>query len=215
MITTTFEPMSGYTGTIPERKPNNENERALAVWNFLNFTSNTMFTQINESFIPKLNNFKTQLNTTYEAIQEDKQTILTAKEQTLEAKETAVNSVSALPDGKINDTTVSATDTWSSFKIDNKLIKDVELDANIVAQNNIRYKCTNVAAITITAIENANFADNFEVYTGDNAEANSITIEGGTFVYLDTEDTQMVLNINNALLKFFFDGNKWRITRWF
>lgn len=82
-LTVLFEPMNKYTGTIPERKPNNESQRALAVWHFLNFTSNTMFTEINENFIPKLNTLKTQLNTTIEDI--------TAKHNTVVEKEALMN----------------------------------------------------------------------------------------------------------------------------
>lgn len=86
--------------------------------------------------ITELNTAFSQINTTEEAIntiksdtQQIKELVDTAKEETILARNEAVGAVSTLPDGVINNNTVSQTDTWSSSKIKQEV--DKKLDKTI------------------------------------------------------------------------------------
>ena len=87
--------------------------------------------------ITELNAAFGQVNTTEEAInilksdtQAIKELVDAAKDETFLARDNAIGAVSTLPDGVINNNTISETDTWSSSKIkqeiDKKLSKTID-----------------------------------------------------------------------------------------
>ena len=77
--------------------------------------------QANEAMILRvgeLNTFATQANSLADEVNDAKDATIIAKNEAELARDEAVGAVATLPDGIINDNTVSATDTWSSPKID-------------------------------------------------------------------------------------------------
>lgn len=75
----------------------------------------------------ELNTFATQTNAVRDEVNTARDDAVTAKEAAELARDEAVGAVATLPDGIINDGTVSTTDTWSSNKIDNtKLAKTID-----------------------------------------------------------------------------------------
>jgi len=78
-------------------------------------------TNINESFVPKINKIKDEVNNTAEDINTKHQEVVEASQITVAAKEKVLGVVSILPEGTVNDKTISAADTYSSQEIESKL----------------------------------------------------------------------------------------------
>ena len=76
-------------------------------------------TQIKESAVSALNTIKEAAATQTGKL---KQEALNARDEALLARDEAVGAVATLPDGIINDATISTTDTWSSDKISKQTI---------------------------------------------------------------------------------------------
>jgi len=121
MIETKLTTLAVYEGVVPDRSIQDDNTRALAVWSFLKYTSNTLATNINESFVPKINKIKDEVNNTAEDINTKHQEVVEASQITVAAKEKVLGVVSILPEGTVNDKTISAADTYSSQEIESKL----------------------------------------------------------------------------------------------
>lgn len=89
-----------------------------------------------KEFGEALNERATELNTAFEQVNEVSEEINDAKDATIiakneaeQARDEAVGAVAILPDGIINDGTVSATDTWSSKKISESVLTLAQIQA--------------------------------------------------------------------------------------
>jgi len=116
-----------FTGTWPNA--NTQTDEAYA--------NNTFFAHawIGTTLAPALNTTLGELDAVILKMTNDTQTVLDAKDETLVARDEAVNAVSQLPDGVVNDATTTLLDAWSSKKIsDNLALKQDIATAFTLAQ---------------------------------------------------------------------------------
>lgn len=78
-----------YTGTIPNKATQTDNEFANNIFGFLNYSGNTFVGNFN-TIIGQVNVLSGEINSTAEQITLDKQTVLEAKDITLQAKDAAL-----------------------------------------------------------------------------------------------------------------------------
>lgn len=89
-----------YTGTIPNKATQTDNDFANNIFGFLNYSGNTFVGNFN-TIVGQFNVLKGEINSTASQITLDKQTVLEAKDITLQAKEAALiskNEAAALYD---------------------------------------------------------------------------------------------------------------------
>lgn len=101
-----------------------------------------------QSRVTELNTFATQVNDTEQNINTIESQIETAKNDIFLARDEALGAVATLPDGIINNGTVSETDTWSSKKINStKLDKTIDIfleQLTVTAYNYVNGDLTSV-----------------------------------------------------------------------
>lgn len=71
---TRLQTLTTYTGVYPNRAVQDDNARALAVFNFLEWAGGSLVTDINTNFISKLNTLSGEIQTAAEQVAEDKNT---------------------------------------------------------------------------------------------------------------------------------------------
>ena len=138
---------------------------------------------LTDTTVTQLNNFATQANTLATEVNNKEVSAVTAKDNAVLAqvaaelaRDEAVGAVSTLPDGIINDGTVSATDTWSSEKIDstkaNKTtptltgLREVSVamaanDINLATGNLFTKTITGATTLTVSNIPTSGTAQSF------------------------------------------------------
>ena len=70
-----------------------------------------------DTFVTEINAFRTQANALETNVNAKEASAVIARDEAVQARNEAVGAAATLPDGIINDGTVSTTDTWSSDKI--------------------------------------------------------------------------------------------------
>ncbi|MCX6076434.1 MAG: hypothetical protein NTW78_06035 [Campylobacterales bacterium] len=88
------------------------------------YANNTFFAHawIGTTLMPAVNIFIPAFNNMAAAVVTDRDAVLEAKNITLAARDVVVNTASSLPTGVINDSTQTLLDTWSSTKINTRLV---------------------------------------------------------------------------------------------
>jgi hypothetical protein len=130
---TTLTTLTPYSGVVPNRAIQDDNARALAVFNFLQYAGVSLVTDINTNFVSKINTLAGEIGSAAAQVAEDKNTIIEAKDVTVAAKNAVLNVASILPDGTINDSTINTLHTWSSEKINTELSNKADASSVLTA----------------------------------------------------------------------------------
>lgn len=109
-----------YQGSIPDKKTMDPTTFALSVHGWLNYVTLTHAPQMN-TVIDEIDAAVLSIETFAQTATDSAEAAILAKNEAEAARDEAVNAVSQLPDGVINDATTNGTDTWSSQKINTEL----------------------------------------------------------------------------------------------
>jgi hypothetical protein len=113
-----------YVGVYPNSNITNDNDYALAVFDFIDFHGNTLIPHLNNNFLPALSGVITQIHTTAKEVSDNKD-IVTTKTNTVIEKASQSNQ-SAIDAKAIVDATVAVLD--NKIKIFNDLKAIVNLN---------------------------------------------------------------------------------------
>lgn len=109
-----------YQGSVPNKKLMNKSVFALSVHGWLAYISVTHAPQMN-TVIDEIAAAVLNIETFAQTAEDNANAAIAAKNITLAARDEALNAVSQLPDGTVNDAIISADNTWSSVKINTEL----------------------------------------------------------------------------------------------
>lgn len=112
-ITVTVPGMTQYTGTVPNKATQTKEEFANAVHPYLNY--------FNSTFTPNLTAVSTALTTFKTEVNELAVEVNTNASETKTARDEAVNAISTITPGAIDNTTKAANKTYSNEKVDELL----------------------------------------------------------------------------------------------
>lgn len=108
-----------YQGSAPDKKTMNKTVFALSVHGWLAYISATHAPQMN-TVIEEIDAAVLSIGGFAQTAAESANAANLAKNEAKSARDEAVNAVSQLPDGTLNDAIISADDTWSSAKINSE-----------------------------------------------------------------------------------------------
>ena len=161
---------------------------------------------LTDTFVTEINAFRTQANTLETNVNTKEASASIARDEAVAARNEAVGAVATLPDGIINDGTISATDTWSSSKI----------NTTFSSKSDTTHTHTSFSGLTVTSLKEtkvAMAASNIDLslgnlFTKTISGATTLTVSNvpttGTVAYLILELT----NAGSATITW-FSGVKW------
>jgi hypothetical protein len=135
-----------FTGTIPDKASQTDNEFANNIFGFLNYSG--------VSFVSDVNTIANQLNTLSDEIDDIATNIYQNKNFVDEKAQLIQNIVATLPSGAIIDGEPSNINTWSSFKI-NEYLHNLDL-SNIAETTTLKHFTATLKTKLNGIAENAN-----------------------------------------------------------
>lgn len=114
-----------YQGSVPDKKTMDKSTFALSVHSWLAYISATHAPQMN-TVIDEIDAAVLSIENFAQTATDSAAAAILAKNEAEAARDEAVNAVSQLPDGIINDATISELDTWSSHKINTELFSKAD-----------------------------------------------------------------------------------------
>lgn len=114
-----------YQGSVPDKKTMDKSTFALSVHGWLAYISATHAPQMN-TVIDEIDAAVLSIENFAQTATDSAAAAILAKNEAEAARDEAVNAVSQLPDGIINDATISELDTWSSHKINTELFSKAD-----------------------------------------------------------------------------------------
>lgn len=194
-----------YTGSMPDRKNDSPENWAQNVYSFIVWIGNV--------FISAFNTAADEVEINRSTVASDKATVLSYKNETLQARDEAVGAVATLPEGIVNNGIESETDTYSSSKITNiTATRYIDVTASRTAQYGDYLKVYATTAPIVITIPSP--VTNFVVIVDARDITNTITVVSELGEPLrfnaDKVDTSLVFDREIAI-KFIADSAEWRI----
>ncbi len=201
-----------YSGSVPNKATDSKESWSMNVYNMMLWLANSFTTKFNLSVTEvEVNRSETQSKA--DEVTENLQATIDMKDETKTLRDEAVNAVSQLPDGAINDATISELDTWSSAKLDAMQLKYTAIKtADYTANLREIVPCdTSDGSFVATLPLDPGELDEvvfWDIASSFKENPLSVARNGSLIMGLDEDTT---ISSNNIYVRFVFINNNWRV----